>query len=115
MSFKIPKIQIRQRKVFISESNFENLIYVERIVIEVMMRGTFVCENIIKHKKEATIEFINCRRVDDGCFTEDGFRGIYCPEPAKRFVFQDAQADSDIAYETTFYTDEIIEEREEEE
>lgn len=113
MSFKIPIIQIRQRKVFISESNFENLRDIKHIVINVMLRGTFVCAAMTKHKKEATIEFINCRRVDDRCFAEDGFRGMYCPEPAKRFIFQDTQADSDILYSSIFFTDEIVEEREE--
>ena len=113
MSFKIPKIQIRrQHKVFISESNFRNLLDIKHIVINVMLRGTCVCSAITKHKKEATIEFINCRRVDESCFAEDGFRVMYCPEPEKIFIFQDVQADND-SHSSIFFTDEIVEEREE--
>jgi hypothetical protein len=114
MSFKIPRIQIRrQHRVFISESNFHNLLDAGHIVINVMLRGTFVCSAMTKHEKEATIEFINCRRVDDSCFAEDGFRDMYCPEPAKRFIFQDAQAEDRTAYSSIYYTDEIVTEREE--
>ena len=70
----------------------------------------FVAETVLKHKKEATVEFQECFEVDETCFEGNEYYGETLNQE-KLIILKDPCADNDYAIESIYYQDEIIEER----
>ena len=96
----LSKEQIKQ-----VENSFSNG---DDIVFQIENR-VFVAEEVLKHKKEATIEFVNCQEIDESCFESNGeYYGDVLPE-TKTYILQDCYADNNNAVATYYYEDEIEE------
>lgn len=69
----------------------------------------FVCEQALKHRKEATIEFKDCYEVNDSCFEPNGeYYGDTLPN-SHTIILDDHLADEPNCVETIYYDDEIRE------
>lgn len=80
----------------------------DTLVFRVGGRVFITEEDTLKHRKEATIEMVNCSEVDQSCFNADGsYDGDVLPQ-LYRIILQDPQADVDNVVETLYYDDELI-------
>ena len=66
-------------------------------------------EDILKHKKEATIELTECSEVDESCFNSDGTYDGDCLPGLYTIILQDHLSELDTAVETRYYEDEVVE------
>lgn len=69
----------------------------------------FVCEEVLKHPKEATVELRNCQEVDESCFEPNG---EYYGETLGQdftYILDDPCADQPELIATVYYSDEIKE------
>lgn len=72
-------------------------------------RRVFISDTILKHKKEATIEFKDCYEVDYTCFEENGeYYGDALPSSGT-IILRDPFADNPNEVATKYYHDEIVE------
>ncbi len=84
----------------------------DTLVFQVGSR-VFVSDEILKHRKEATIEMMNCCEVDDTCFDS---RGEYYGETLNqmyRIILHDPYPDSEAMVATVYYDDEVVQIRKE--
>lgn len=73
----------------------------------------FVAEQVLKHRKEATIEMMQCSEVDETCFdSEDEYYGDVLAG-SYRIILNDPYADYENSVATVYYDDEIVEFRKE--
>lgn len=82
------------------------------LVIQVGDKVYITEEDVLKHKKEATVEFTECSEVDESCFNSDGTYDGDCLEKLYTIILQDPCADNNNAVETVYYEDEIVSIRE---
>ena len=69
----------------------------------------FVSEEALKHRKEATIEFVECYEIDETCFENGEYYGETLNE-RKTIILADPYADNENIVETNYYEDELVEE-----
>ena len=69
----------------------------------------YISEEVLKHRKEATIEMMNCSEVDDTCFDDNGYDydGTVCPG-LFRIILQDPFAEFDNTVASVYYDDEVV-------
>lgn len=68
----------------------------------------YVADEVLKHRKEATVEFKGCCEVDETCFESNGeYFGETLPEE-HTVIVSDAYADSPCMYDSLYYEDEIV-------
>ena len=69
----------------------------------------YVAEEVLKHRKEATIEFVRSFESDESCFESNGeYYGDVLPSP-KTFILEDTYADNENIVALVYYEDEIKE------
>ena len=70
----------------------------------------FVAETVLKHKKEATVEFQECYEIDETCFEGEDYYGETLSEE-KLIIIEDTFADYENIVSSFYYQDEVKEER----
>ena len=70
----------------------------------------FIAGTILKHRKEATIEFKECFEIDETCFEGDEYYGETKSEE-KVIILEDTYADYENVVASFYYKDEVKEER----
>lgn len=68
----------------------------------------FVAEKVLKHRKEATVEMVNCQEIDETCFEGENYYGDVLPE-TKTIILDDPFADQQNMVASVYYTDEVRE------
>lgn len=82
----------------------------ENVLVARIGNDVYVCDKVIKHQKEGTIELKDCVRVDETCFEKNGdYYGDITNDPLKNFILDDCYADSESAVASVYYEDEIRE------
>lgn len=81
----------------------------DAFVFKIEGRGVFVAERVLKHRKEATVEFREVFEVNESCFEGDEYFGDVCG-PEKMFILDDPYADNNNMVASVYYLDEIKEE-----
>lgn len=77
------------------------------VLITIEGVGDYIALDSAKHRKEATIEFMNASLVDDSCFYGDNYYGDVRPENFT-IILNDPWADNPNLIETRFYKDELV-------
>lgn len=73
----------------------------------VVANKVYVANEVLKHHKEATVEFVDCNEVDESCFESDGeYIGEILPGE-KTIIVADAYPESDCVYASYYYEDEV--------
>ncbi len=73
----------------------------------------FITDRTLKHRKEATIEMVDCNEVDETCFASNGeYYGDTLPK-SYRIILNDPYADNDNVVASVYYEDELVSMREE--
>lgn len=68
----------------------------------------FVTDSILKHRKEATIEMVDCNEVDETCFANNGeYYGDTLPK-SYRIILNDPYADNENVVAAEYYEDELV-------
>lgn len=68
----------------------------------------FVAEVALKHRKEATVEMVNCQEIDETCFEPDGSYYGETLEKTETIILRDPFADEPNMIATIYYADEIV-------
>ena len=79
------------------------------LVIQVGDKVYITEEDVLKHKKETTIEFTKCSEVDESCFNPDGTYYGDCLNNLYTIILKDPCADNNNVVETVYYDDEVVE------
>lgn len=74
-------------------------------------RRVFVAETCLKHRKEATIEMVECAEVNETCFEKSGDYYGEVVGPLKNIILDDPYADEECCVASIYYEDEVREER----
>ena len=70
----------------------------------------FVCEEALKHRKEATVEMVDCSEIDETCVTKSGeYYGDVISAPSFTMILADPYADYPDEVATIYYEDELRE------
>lgn len=70
-------------------------------------KRVFVAETVLKHRKNATIEFQDCQEVDETCFGENGEYDGDVLDEVKNFILEDPCADEPNCVASIYYDDEV--------
>lgn len=79
----------------------------DSIVIQIGDK-VLVAETVLKHRKEATIEFQGCLEVDESCFEPNGdYYGDVKSGEEKTYILDDPYADNPNMVASVYYDDEV--------
>ena len=68
----------------------------------------YVADEVLKHRKEATVEFRGCCEVNETCFESNGeYFGETLPEE-HTVIINDTYANNPYMYASLYYEDEIV-------
>ena len=68
----------------------------------------YVAESCLKHRKESTIEMVECAEIDESCFSPDGeYYGDVTSSPLKTIILDDPCANNEHCVASKYYEDEI--------